>query len=74
MSESETPKRRGRPATTGTTPKRSLRIPDDLWTDLTAQTEAEGLEIAAVTREFYAWWLRRPGAKLPDRPAVERSK
>ena len=68
MSESETPKRRGRPVTTGTTPKRSLRMPDELWDDLVAKAEAEGVEIAGLTREFYAWWLRRPGAKLPRRP------
>lgn len=68
MSEEETPRRRGRPVTTGTTPKRSLRIPDDLWDELTAQAKAEGADVATLTRDFYAYWLRRPGAKLPKRP------
>lgn len=73
MSEHETPapKRRGRPPTTaGISPKRSLRIADELWDAVVAQAVAEGVEVAGLTREFYAWWLRRPGAKLPKRPIV----
>jgi hypothetical protein len=70
MSENETPKRRGRPPTTGTTPKRSLRVADELWDAVVAQAAAEQVEVAGLTREFYAWWLRQPGAKMPKRPAV----
>ena len=68
MNEDERPKR-GRPVTTGITPKRSLRVPDELWDDLTAAADSEDRDVATLTRDFYAWWLRRPGAKLPRRPA-----
>lgn len=66
--EAPAPKRRGRPPSGGTTPKRSLRIPDELWDELTAAAKAEGVDVATLTRDFYAYWLRRPGAKLPKRP------
>jgi hypothetical protein len=60
----------GRPVTTGTTPKRGLRIADDLWAGLTAATEAEGTNATELTRDFYAWYLRKPGAKMPKRPSA----
>lgn len=43
MSESEAPKRRGRPAT-GETPHRKMRIEDDLW----AEVEKLAAEIARL--------------------------
>jgi hypothetical protein len=58
----------GRPVTTGTTPKRSIRIPDDLWTGIAEAAQHEGTDVAGLTRDFYAWYLRRPDAKLPKRP------
>lgn len=58
----------GRPVTTGTTPKRGIRIADDLWTEVGAATRAQGTDVTALTRDFYAWYLRRPGAKMPQRP------
>lgn len=66
---SETEKRPvGRPVTTGTTPKRGIRITDELWTALTAAAKAEGTDATSLTRDFYSWYLRRPGARLPKRP------
>jgi len=58
----------GRPVTTGTTPKRGIRIADDLWLEITETAKVEGTDAASLTRAFYAWYLRRPGAKLPQRP------
>lgn len=60
----------GRPVTTGTTPKRGMRIPDELWDELAAKAGAEGTNATELTKDFYAWWLRRPNAKLPKRPTV----
>ncbi len=42
-----------------------LRADPAVWEDFTAATEGEHAEI---TRQFWAWYVRRPGAKLPKRP------
>lgn len=57
----------GRPAT-GETPIRQIRIPDDEWDEL---KQVAGRSHVRVLREFIRWYLRRPGAKLPVRPAPE---
>lgn len=53
---------------------RPLRIPDDEWTPFEAATRAmrpKGRSPrTAIVREFIRWYMRRPGAKLPDRPAA----
>lgn len=48
-----------------TTPKQ-IRIPDDDWSDL--EHVAGKRQRAAVVVQLIRWYLRRPGAKLPDRP------
>jgi hypothetical protein len=51
------------------TTNRVLRIPDDEWNDLGA---AAGVRNRThVIRDFVRWYLRRPGAKLPERPPRE---
>lgn len=67
MSEEE-PKRRGRPVTTGITPKRGIRIPDETWQSAVEQARKEGTSAGELCREFLDWWMRKPGAKLPKRP------
>ena len=52
------------------TPPRQIRIGDE-WYDFEAAVKAQDTERAIVIREFIAWYLREPGAKLPKRP--ERS-
>jgi hypothetical protein len=52
------------------TPPRQIRIGDE-WYDFDAAAKAQGTERAALVRDFIAWYLRRPGAKLPARPDVE---
>jgi hypothetical protein len=49
---------------------RGLRqIDDDLWDDLGTAATAAGSDRSAVSKQFYEWFVRRPGAALPTRPA-----
>jgi hypothetical protein len=48
------------------TTNRVVRIGDDDWEDL--GTRAGTRNRAQVIRDLVAWYLRRPGAKLPERP------
>jgi hypothetical protein len=54
-------------------PQRKFRAPDDEWVPFEAATRAvhpEGRSPRGrVIREFIRWYMRRPGAKLPERPA-----
>lgn len=54
---------------TGETPVRTLRVPDPDWSDFHKVT---GRRLAGVVHQFVRWYLRRPGAKLPERPSLER--
>lgn len=49
---------------TGETPIQHIRIPDEDWL---AFNEATGGKGAATVRAFIAWYLRRLGARLPER-------
>ncbi|MFJ6215053.1 hypothetical protein ACIQGZ_17210 [Streptomyces sp. NPDC092296] len=49
------------------TPPRQIRIGDE-WYDFDTAAKTMGTERATLIREFIAWYLRRPGAKLPQRP------
>lgn len=59
------------PDTNYDTPRR-FRAPDDEWDGFEEATRAmhpEGRSPRGrVLREFMRWYMRRPGAKLPDRP------
>jgi metal-responsive CopG/Arc/MetJ family transcriptional regulator len=50
------------------TPNRVVRVDDDLWRDFGDAIEDEGTTRSEAIRTFIRWYLRRPGAKLPDRP------
>ncbi|MFE5582532.1 hypothetical protein [Kitasatospora sp. NPDC056531] len=52
------------------TQHRSVRISDDDWRDLLTAAKSQGSDRGTVIKEFVAWYLRRPGAKLPTRPAA----
>ncbi len=43
------------------------RIPEADWLEM---HELAGPQRAEIIRQFIAWYLRRPGAKQPDRPPV----
>jgi len=52
------------------TTNRVVRIADEDWDDL---GERAGLRNrAAVLRALIAWYLRRPGAELPERPPAAK--
>lgn len=55
------------------TKHRSIRLEDDLWRDLDPAARAVGYDRSGVIRQFVRWYLRRPGAKLPQRPAARGS-
>jgi predicted DNA-binding ribbon-helix-helix protein len=45
---------------------RSIRLDDDLWDGLEAVAGKRGRTV--VIRDLVRWYLRRPGARLPQRP------
>lgn len=45
------------------------QIDDDLWEDLGKATAELGTDRSAITRQFYEWFVGRPGAQLPKRPS-----
>ncbi|NED75369.1 hypothetical protein G3I51_24200 [Streptomyces sp. SID9944] len=49
------------------TPARQIRI-GETWYDFDAAAKAMGTERAAVIRQLIDWYIREPGAKLPNRP------
>jgi len=53
---------------------RQFRAPDSEWEPFEAAAKSihpQGRSPRArVLREFMRWYMRRPGAKLPDRPAA----
>jgi hypothetical protein len=52
------------PKTTG----RNVRVPDEDWIDLGQAADAMGTDRSKVINQLVRWWLRRPGAGLPERP------
>lgn len=54
------------------TPARQVRISDEDWGDLAEAAKSFGLSGGAdVIRAMVQWYLRRPGARLPERPSAE---
>jgi len=51
------------------TPNRAVRIDDETWHALGDAAAAAGADRSAILRQLAQWWLRRPGAKMPPRPA-----
>ena len=56
------------------TPHRAVRIDDETWEELGGAAAAAGTDRSAVLRELARWWLRRPGAKMPPRPAGSQTR
>jgi hypothetical protein len=48
--------------------------PDDLWDDLDTAAKAVGSDRSAITREFWEWFVGRPGARVPERPVSSEEK
>lgn len=53
---------------TGETPIQHVRVAQEDWDDLHEVTRGRRSE---VIREFIRWYLRRPGARIPERPSAE---
>ncbi|MFI5814940.1 hypothetical protein ACIA7S_28775 [Streptomyces sp. NPDC051643] len=53
----------------GHTKKSMIRIGDD-WVALDAAVKAAGTDRSEVIRRLIAWYLRRPGSSLPERPPL----
>jgi hypothetical protein len=53
------------------TPPRQIRIPDEDWAAFDVAAKSMDSDRATVVREFIRWYLRRPGARLPDRPPLD---
>jgi hypothetical protein len=51
------------------TTNRVIRVPDGDWADLGERAGERNR--AQLIRDFIAWYLRRPGARLPERPPAE---
>ena len=49
------------------TPARQIRIGDE-WYEFDDAAKSMDTERATLIREFIAWYLRKPGAKMPKRP------
>jgi hypothetical protein len=56
------------------TQHRSVRISDNDWADLETAAAATGTDRAKLLNQFIRWYLRRPGAKLPERPGVRSAQ
>jgi len=54
---------------TGETPIQHTRVDQDDWDDLES---AVGRQRARIVRDLIRWYLRRPGAALPERPSREQ--
>ncbi|MFE1205630.1 hypothetical protein ACFW5V_28500 [Streptomyces sp. NPDC058762] len=49
--------------------QRVLRgIDDDLVADFDTAAATAGSDRSRITRQFWEWYVRRPGAELPERP------
>jgi predicted GIY-YIG superfamily endonuclease len=57
-----------RSAGAGKTPIRNLRVRAEAWQPALEAAREQGRTITDVITEFLRWYLRVPGAKLPERP------
>jgi hypothetical protein len=39
-----------------------------MWAEAGEATKGQGTDRSTIIREFLHWYLRKPGAKLPQRP------
>ncbi|MFH8405593.1 hypothetical protein ACH4FX_12570 [Streptomyces sp. NPDC018019] len=67
MTEKSETKRRGRPAT-GHGDVAPVRVDKAVKTAFDAAVAAAGSNRSKVTEQLWAWYARRPGAELPERP------
>ena len=51
------------------TQHRSVRIDDPDWGEAEIAAASMGTDRAKIINQFLRWYLRRPGVRLPERPA-----
>lgn len=68
MKNVRTPDRLGVVPNKPKTQHRSVRVSDEDWQDFESAAAARDADRAKVINQFIRWYLRRSGAKLPDRP------
>jgi predicted DNA-binding protein len=64
---SEGKRKPGRPST-GQTPTRNIRMPDERWEALDKKSKQAGSDRAKVVNDLAAWYVREDDAELPERP------
>lgn len=57
-------------APTRGTPTRPIRVEAGLWERFGRAAARAGVDRSSLIREFIAWYVRDPGAKMPKRPDV----
>jgi len=55
------------------TQHRSVRISDEDWADLDDAAKSAGTDRGTLIKQFIRWYLRRPEAKLPQRPGLHHN-
>lgn len=70
MNAVATPRYRGRVPNAPKTPSRPVRLDSEDWEALGQAADAKGTNRSAVIRDCVRWYLGRPGAELPERPAA----
>jgi len=53
------------------TDRRTIRVEPDLWDEFGVAADAQPDKRSGVLREFMRWYLGKPGAELPSRPAAD---
>jgi len=52
------------------TPRQTLRVPEALWIRFGAAAARAETDRSALVRALIAWYVREPGARLPERPGL----
>lgn len=55
------------------TQHRSVRVDDETWSDADKAAGRMGTDRAKIINQFLHWYLRRPGAALPERPPADKT-
>lgn len=53
---------------------RPVRFSDEDWAELGRLAGEAGTDRSAVIRQLTHWWMRKPRAKLPERPSKPESR